>query len=355
MEKNNMITYRIAGQETAAEQLAIYNKVFSEAGKPENWLRKHYGNPASAEPKLFGAFDGEKLVGINGFLEMNYAYGNVKFRVVQSCDTAVDPDYRGRGIFTKLIRSAEAEFRDQGYDAMIGFPNFNSHPGFLKMGWLEMLRSSKLFLPANVRNMIRHMKGIDLTPVSNAAAWVLWHPMRKYARKAKDVELERRDSVTLEEYERCVDPDYIRFTPDERTLQWKLHDLIGYYVARVSGREAARIIVTAYDYGDALRRANVIVVSCGEGDEEILRGALAKVLLSIRKDYDMICIWQPLKEKIAGVLKQLGFMDNIATKQGSPFIIRILTEDPQKKLILSNPSLWNPTQIETDTMINLNN
>lgn len=352
--ETEMITYRIAGRETSAEQVAIFNKVFGEAAKENNWICKHYENPVSKEEKLFGAFDGEKLIGINGFLEMNYVYGDTSFRVLQSCDTAVDPDYRGRGIFTKIVNSAEAEFCKQGYDALVGFPNFNSHHGFLKMGWQEMLRTEKLFLPSDVRNMIRHMKGIDLTPLSNAAAWVLWHSIRKYARKSKEVEIEKRDSITLEEYRHCMDGKYICFDPDESTLQWKLDDLVGYYIAHMHGREVARIIVTAYDYSDALRRANVIVATCEEGEETVLRGLLAKVLLSIRKQFDMICIWKPLNEKIAVVLKQLGFMDNIATQQGSPFIVKILTDDAKKKAILENRLLWNPTQIETDTMINLN-
>ena len=158
MEKKH-IEYRLAGRESAKDQMDIYNLVFNEDAKLPKWEKKHYGNPATSQERLYGAFDGDKLVGINGFLEMPYVYKGIEYKLIQSCDTAVDPAYRGQGIFTGIIMNAEEQFTKEGYDAMIGFPNGNSHHGFMKMGWIDMLRTRKLFLPANIPAVIYNMKG----------------------------------------------------------------------------------------------------------------------------------------------------------------------------------------------------
>jgi len=54
---------------------------------------------------------------------------------VRAVDTATDPDYQGRGIFTRLTLTALDELRDEGVDIVFNTPNSNSLPGYLKMGW----------------------------------------------------------------------------------------------------------------------------------------------------------------------------------------------------------------------------
>ena len=52
----------------------------------------------------------------------------------QSTDTAVMSECRGRGVFKRLVEEKLSLVED---DAIVyGFPNQNSYPGFIKMGWL---------------------------------------------------------------------------------------------------------------------------------------------------------------------------------------------------------------------------
>jgi hypothetical protein len=60
-----------------------------------------------------------------------------------SLNTATDPDYQGRGLFTALAEASYAQGLAAGYEFVIGVANANSTPGFLrrlafqKVGQLE--------------------------------------------------------------------------------------------------------------------------------------------------------------------------------------------------------------------------
>lgn len=74
------------------------------------------------------AYDGDKMVGIRAFWRNDI--GN--HLCYQPCDTAVLEEYRGRGIFTKSSLIALENTRGA---FIYNFPNQNSLPGNLKLGW----------------------------------------------------------------------------------------------------------------------------------------------------------------------------------------------------------------------------
>jgi len=101
------------------------------------WSWKHIDNPlwAQSEPELALCFENGRLVGANGFMPVVLRYNRQDIRAMQSCDTMVHPDYRGRHIFSRMLICAEHRLCDLGYVVLYGFPNDNSLPGFLHQGW----------------------------------------------------------------------------------------------------------------------------------------------------------------------------------------------------------------------------
>ena len=90
----------------------------------------------------------------------------------QSSDTAVLDKCRGKGVFKKLVTAKLSAVEE---DAIIyGFPNKNSFPGFLKMGWHH---NSTYFTSLYTRyNAFRR---INPTPIDSAyAKW--WFKGRKH-------------------------------------------------------------------------------------------------------------------------------------------------------------------------------
>lgn len=54
-----------------------------------------------------------------------------------SYDTFVTPGHQGRGLFKKMLATAEEEARSRGIEVLYNFPNPNSRPGFLSASWTD--------------------------------------------------------------------------------------------------------------------------------------------------------------------------------------------------------------------------
>ena len=346
-------TYAPVSSDRADEAAQIYNLVFNGEATGKTIHLKHFENPAACKSQMYGAYDENKLIGINGFLDMEYEYNGIKLKAIQSCDTAVDPFYRNQGIFTSIIKEKEKQLIKDGYDLIVGYPNFNSYPGFLKMGWQEVTRTSKLFLPVKAQAVIKHMIGINLTKVANIISWFLWLKIKHIVKTDNEINVERKETITLSEYQECVNKNKIHFVVNEKMLKWKLADMTGHFIIRKNDKIIGRIITARTDYKDGMRRTNLIASHFEITEKQSIEIAFAKVVYMLHNEFDIICVWQPEDEIVTEALHKLHFLNNIATKQGSPFIIKVLTKDPEKLNIINNKSLWSPCQIETDTMVNL--
>ncbi len=130
----------LLGEETIEEQLQVYKTAFNTSSDynvlKKRWYYKHYSNPVH-ESFVFGAYDGNFLVSINAYMPMRYQIDNRIVNLIQSCESGTLPDYRGKGVWSKVVKYAVNYFKESGkYDFLIGFPNYeNSFGGFMKMDW----------------------------------------------------------------------------------------------------------------------------------------------------------------------------------------------------------------------------
>ena len=100
----------------------------------ELWRWKHVENPFGASPVLL-AEEGGQLVGIRAFLKWEYRFQSKTISACRAVDTAVHPDFQGKGIFTTLTLQLIEEIKKDGVDLIYNTPNTKSTPGYLKMGW----------------------------------------------------------------------------------------------------------------------------------------------------------------------------------------------------------------------------
>jgi hypothetical protein len=92
---------------------------------------------------FFGVFEDERLLAFNGFIA-HPAYSGGKQRLLfQSCHSATDPEYRGQGLFSKIIEHAKQSL--QG-DYIVGYPNPQSHPIFVNRLGFEQEPQLSLWL-----------------------------------------------------------------------------------------------------------------------------------------------------------------------------------------------------------------
>lgn len=118
-------------------QLAAYadllGRVFGASRKfsPEAIAWRYRDNPAG---QVVGAdaWDGARLAAHYVTCPVEARIDGRVTRGLLSLNTATDPDYQGRGLFTRLAEASYAQGAAAGYQFVIGVANANSTPGFLR-------------------------------------------------------------------------------------------------------------------------------------------------------------------------------------------------------------------------------
>lgn len=348
------LEYRIGDINTIDQQAKLFNDTFNQHASIKAWKRKHIDNPLSGKCTVMCAFDGDKVVGVNGFLPMNYEYKDIVLHVVQSCDTAVDPTYRGQGIFTKMIAKAQDYFKAEGFDAIVGFPNQNSYHGFTKkLGWVEKHRTMKYFYPNTIKSVAKNMLNKDLPAFLNPLANV-WRSMfcTRYLIKSGGYILEEKSSIDVSEYLALFDHNKIHISMTQEFMDWKLSS--GYCLYTVKDKNESivcKLLVCNYVVDENYLRGNILMLQRGDADAESFRVGASMILNRISKKYDILSVWEQDDEIVNESLKKLGFIANFSEKDGSPFIIKPLTDDEEKLSIMEKDELWNPSFIEADYVL----
>ncbi|MFT5486606.1 MAG: GNAT superfamily N-acetyltransferase [Paracoccaceae bacterium] len=116
----------------------------------DHW--RFFAGPYGNCPSVI-AMDGARAVAFYTVWPVKLKLGNEIVSGAQSMDTMTHPDYRGRGLFIKLAMACYEICAERGYEALYGFPNSNSYPGFLRrlnwdhtgdiVHWVRTLKLSK--------------------------------------------------------------------------------------------------------------------------------------------------------------------------------------------------------------------
>ncbi|WP_224999064.1 GNAT family N-acetyltransferase [Cesiribacter sp. SM1] len=131
-------TVRVANEQDLPAIIELFEiSLGTEYGAPTEsfWRWKHINNPFGESPVLL-AFDGEKLIGLRAFMRWQWQYKGKVLPAFRAVDTGTHPDYRGKGIFSRLTKQLIAELKESEPPSFIyNTPNNASKPGYLKMGW----------------------------------------------------------------------------------------------------------------------------------------------------------------------------------------------------------------------------
>jgi GNAT superfamily N-acetyltransferase len=115
---------------------------------------KHEHNAFGRSP-AWVSVDGDRLAGIRVFMRWEFVVDGQVKRAVRAVDTATDPAYQGRGIFTRLTMHALEEVTADGIDFVFNTPNDQSRPGYLKMGWHVVGKLPVMVRPCSVTGAAR--------------------------------------------------------------------------------------------------------------------------------------------------------------------------------------------------------
>jgi len=98
----------------------------------EDYYRWKYSPPAG-DARIALLRDSAGLVAANSMYPLDILANGEKIRGWQSCDTATLLRGRGKGYFMKCIGALKDELESE--DLFFGYPNRNSLPGLVKLGW----------------------------------------------------------------------------------------------------------------------------------------------------------------------------------------------------------------------------
>lgn len=125
------------------------------------WDWKHRSNPFGSSPVLV-AEAGGRLAGLRVFMRWAWEREGERFRSVRAVDTATHPDWRGKGVFTRLTLALLEKMEAEGTAFVFNTPNRLSRPGYLKMGWSAVGRVSLWVHPRRpLRTMGALVRGDD--------------------------------------------------------------------------------------------------------------------------------------------------------------------------------------------------
>lgn len=122
---------------------SIYYLFEESFGKPINdefWRWRYLDNPFNSQPLIDLMWDGDVLAGHYALWPFEMSYKGNIVEAAMSMTTMTKPSYSGLGIFTTLARKSYERANDEhGIELIWGFPNKNSHYGFItKLNWKDI-------------------------------------------------------------------------------------------------------------------------------------------------------------------------------------------------------------------------
>ena len=354
-----MITQKISGKDYREEATIfntyceIYNTVFEKKLPASVFHYKHYENPFKLSSPIFGCKIDDNIGGINGFLAAKFICGAQEVYAAQSCDSAVLKQYRGKGVFTAIIKEAQEQLQFEGVDFLFGFPNSNSYPGFIKLGWKHETDFCRFFLPIDWYVLLKNKIG-------KACAYIAHALLTKITLFRLNRLAAEPVNCTINSYNCCPFSE-----EDCATInncgQIMAKRSIGYYTFRldanptqnfeyVVAREENRLLgfIVYYVYNNEI---NIVDWFCSSHNNTFfILAKIIKQLLGQGAKINILMVNTSSEE--AEVMRRLGFWNSankIFRRPKSPLIIYSMNKAIETEL--HTPKKWLLRHIDNDTII----
>ena len=125
--------------------LGLLNEVFGAQQRSSYrrnerfWDWKYLENPFGQSLLTVAENEG-RIVGVDNLWPWEFEYRESVIRAVQPCDSAVHPDFRGKGVFTSMRTFGLERARIQDYELVFNYPNRGSLNVNLSLGWYSLGR-----------------------------------------------------------------------------------------------------------------------------------------------------------------------------------------------------------------------
>jgi hypothetical protein len=120
--------------------LDLFSVAFGKTMSERYWTWRYLENPFIDDKMIHLMWDGDILAGHYAVSPVMLVIEGENVLTALSMTTMTHPDYAGKGIFTTLANSLYEEINEKYFiDFVWGFPNANSHYGFIKnLKWQDV-------------------------------------------------------------------------------------------------------------------------------------------------------------------------------------------------------------------------
>jgi hypothetical protein len=242
----------------------------------------------------------------------------------------VHPEFRRRGIFSRLLAEGNSLAQQRGVDFFTGFPGPMSHRGLLKDGWSELAITRWWVKPLRplVGARQRRKEGVPDHPLE------IGEPLS----------LASRQGIALEgagQFLMSTDQEFLHWRFPARTRE-------GYreFVHESGGHWVALTLKLGSDHG--LREAVIGSIRADVPDRRLWRAALAALSREARRDRDLAVISFMLparRSRYDALLLRAGYFPS---RTAIPFLVKPIADDP----LVLDPRRWHVSAEDIETWVN---
>lgn len=276
---------------------------------------KHLQNPFG--PSLMLVANGQELVGLRAFLRWQFRVGGAIISAVRAVDTATHPGYQRMGVFSKLTRASVEHARAEGVQFVFNTPNRFSLPGYLKLGWQLVGRTTIMVKPLRPLRMMAALLTRRAQDGTTLAEEDGGQPIEALlgAGTSLDALLDRDDTHLAGGIRTARSATYFRW-------RYAQAPSVGYRAIRAGDGDLRAAAI----YRRTRRRglAELSIVELLFDDPRWGRAVMRSMLAEVPADYAVAhCAWSIPHRR---VLVDLGFMP--VPRVGPNFTVRVLNERP---------------------------
>lgn len=280
--------YRLLDKEEYMNYLQQIVNLFKKSFKreiDEKYLIWRYIQNLKEDLMVCVAVYNDRIVGSYSIFPCELSVNGKIIKAAMSMTTMTDPEFSGRGIFTKLAEKLYFELGKMGYKIVFGFPNNNSHRIFNeKLLW----------------------KDIYELPTMSLKQEYLKKNYAKY--KINNFSIRKDNDFNLDYSEILNSNSDIRVCKDKEYLRWRFSNnpvnRYTNYIIEKDNKVKCNCIIKFFEDQMDIVEINSIDDNCFE--------ILLKEVIFVNKDnISQVNTWIQTKSTVRNIYEKLGFVNTI--------------------------------------------
>lgn len=227
--------------------VVLFERSFGHRRSAQEFRHKFIDNPAGLVVAAC-ALEGERLAGFYAVIPQEFSVGGERVLGAQSVDTMVDPDFRGRGLFRKLANATIEYAHERGVRFLIGYPNANSYPGFVRrLNWTH-IGDASLYYRILTPSKIEALPVVARPLLSLATQFLPKGSSASFRVEEEEIHPERLANLAC-----SIEPQGVTTLRSKEWFAWRYADAENRSFTAYEGKEAvAAVLLKVNDEGVAL-------------------------------------------------------------------------------------------------------